>query len=135
MADTKRKVAHSLYRYTDEDGVERFAMRRDIVELSHAETKRGEELGALVPVDQPLVDDPGFNAGTVAADATGESDDALGDFPAAGSNEEQDAWIAKAKATDVTGYAEAHPDAKAELLAAEQRSSKPRSTVVDALSK
>lgn len=134
MADTKRKVAHSLYRYTDEDGVERFAMRRDIVELSAAETKRGEELGALVPVDQLLVDDPGY--GTAAAEETPDAEgDGLGDFPADGSHEEQDAWIGKAKAVDVTGYAEAHPEAKAELLAAEQRSGKPRSTVVDALSK
>lgn len=56
-------------------------------------------------------------------------------FPVDGSEEDQESWVADGSVASVTAYASEHPDEAAAILAAEERRSTPRTTLVDALTK
>jgi hypothetical protein len=125
MADTKLTVVHALFRYVDDEGRERFAMRGETVDFPDAEAKRGLRLEALAK--------PGE---AEAAPEPAKEDPPLGDFPADGDEAAQDAWIGKAKVNDVVDEANRHPEAKEALIAAEtRRGENARSTLLEALAK
>lgn len=126
MADVKKQVAHALFRYSDGEH-ERFAMYDEVIELSAAEAKRGEELGALRDPDP----EP-------EAEAPAPEKEPLGDFPTAGDDLDaaQEAWLAKANMNEVTTFVSEHPDTAEAVMAAEQRrGDKARKTLLEALAK
>lgn len=81
----------------------------------------GFEVDPNVP--PPFVVPPG------GGDGAGDT----GEFPAEGTDEELDAWVAKTKVADVLAYVEAHPETAGSVLAAEKRG-KDRKSVVEPLS-
>lgn len=68
--------------------------------------------------------------------ASGSDDSSLGAYPLAGSEADQDAWIANAKVGDVIGYVVEYPETGTSVLAAEQRKGeKARSSLIAELTK
>lgn len=103
-----RTIAHALFWYADPDQpkVERMARRGDTVDLLEADIARGEAHGAFT--------------GKVGAEPE-VSQGTLLDFPAEGSEADQDAWVTSGKVDEVVDYVRAHPEHVDLVLAAEQR--------------
>jgi hypothetical protein len=121
---TKKTIAHALFWYRDpaDEKVERLARRGDTVELLEADVKRGEEHGAFTAKVGQEPDAP-----------TGST---LPDFPAEGSQQEQDSWVDAGKVDEILAYAAAHPDQRQAITDAEsRRGDKARSTLIEGLAK